>query len=330
MAINSLVAGLLTKNLDPETAKLLDQQLQQEQRQQQLQPTQYGGRFGGLLTATSGAIKSAQMAGQDIGGALMGDTPKQGALEQKAIAEKQKQMQQRQKQTAEAARLINQRLSTQLKDAPPEQAKQLKQDAANLIRGVARGDVDANKLVNAMLTQQPKERKANTQVITNKNTGEVVLYDKDTQQVVDTIFQGKDTNLQGDRFKHYDYNDSENKPLRATYNSIMSSDNKKFEGVRKDITALQSVVVDRSWYNPSKWFGSDTVKELGDENFQKQIELTVLQTAHNIQKNSKEPMTATQAIEKAVQFVKNNQNPFAVTNQSTVPTGITLSGSLNK
>lgn len=325
---NELIRGLLSKSLDPETARLLDQQLQQRQ----LQPTQYGGRFGNLLTAASGAIKSAQQAGRDVGGAITGrDT--RGVLERKAMADQQRQLQQRQKDVAEAARLINQRAREQIKNATPEQAKQIRQQSADLIRNVARGTVDANELVSKMVTEQPKERKANTQIVTNRNTGEVVLYDKDTQQVVDTIFQAKPENAVSgtNKFKHFDYIDTENKPLRGVFNSIMNSESEKFKGLRSEIQGLQSTVVDRSWYNPARWFGEKQVEELGDEDFQKQIELTVLQTAHNIQKNSTEPMTPQQAIQKAVAFVKNNQNPFAPTtqSQSSVPTGIKLSGAIN-
>ena len=46
-------SGLLTQNMSPEQARLLDQQL----RDTQFQGQQYGGRTGGFMTAASGAIQ---------------------------------------------------------------------------------------------------------------------------------------------------------------------------------------------------------------------------------------------------------------------------------
>lgn len=78
-------SGLLTQNMSPEQARLLDQQL----RDKQFQGQQYGGRTGGFMTAASGAIQGAAKAGQGLSGMLTGKTYT-GANEQEAIAAQKK------------------------------------------------------------------------------------------------------------------------------------------------------------------------------------------------------------------------------------------------
>jgi hypothetical protein len=72
--------GLLTRNMSPEQARLLDQQL----RDKQFQGQQYGGRTGGFMTAASGAIQGAAKAGQGLSGMLTGKRFV-GANEQEAV-----------------------------------------------------------------------------------------------------------------------------------------------------------------------------------------------------------------------------------------------------
>lgn len=79
--------GLLTRNMSPEQARLLDQQL----RDKQFEGQQYGGRTGGFMTAASGAIQGAAKAGQGLSGMLTGKRFV-GANEQEAV--KSQQMQQ--------------------------------------------------------------------------------------------------------------------------------------------------------------------------------------------------------------------------------------------
>lgn len=77
-------SGLLTQNMSPEQARLLDQQL----RDKQFQGQQYGGRTGGFMTAASGAIQGAAKAGQGLSGMLTGKTYT-GANEQAAVQQQQ-------------------------------------------------------------------------------------------------------------------------------------------------------------------------------------------------------------------------------------------------
>lgn len=79
-------SGLLTQNMSPEQARLLDQQL----RDKQFQGQQYGGRTGGFMTAASGAIQGAAKAGQGLSGMLTGKTYT-GANEQAAVQRQQTQ-----------------------------------------------------------------------------------------------------------------------------------------------------------------------------------------------------------------------------------------------
>ena len=79
-------SGLLTQNMSPEQARLLDQQL----RDKQFQGQQYGGRTGGFMTAASGAIQGAAKAGQGLSGMLTGKTYT-GANEQAAVQAQQQQ-----------------------------------------------------------------------------------------------------------------------------------------------------------------------------------------------------------------------------------------------
>jgi len=61
--MNAQQSGLLTQNMTPEQARLLDQQL----RQKQFQGKDYGGgALGGFLTSASGAIQGAAGAGQGL------------------------------------------------------------------------------------------------------------------------------------------------------------------------------------------------------------------------------------------------------------------------
>jgi len=61
--MNAQQSGLLTQNMTPEQARLLDQQL----RQKQFQGKNYGGgALGGFLTSASGAIQGAAGAGQGL------------------------------------------------------------------------------------------------------------------------------------------------------------------------------------------------------------------------------------------------------------------------
>lgn len=76
--------GLLTRNMSPEQARLLDQQL----RDTQFQGQQYGGRTGGFMTAASGAIQGAAKAGQGLSGMLTGKRFV-GANEQEAVQAQQ-------------------------------------------------------------------------------------------------------------------------------------------------------------------------------------------------------------------------------------------------
>ncbi len=76
--------GLLTRNMSPEQARLLDQQL----RDKQFQGQQYGGRTGGFMTAASGAIQGAAKAGQGLSGMLTGKRFV-GANEQEAVQAQQ-------------------------------------------------------------------------------------------------------------------------------------------------------------------------------------------------------------------------------------------------
>lgn len=93
---SSIASGLLTQNLDPVTARLIDQQLAKQQdaaaRAAATEPTQYGGKFGALLTATSGAMKQGVQTGADLAGFVKDRVvaPKAGTLEKVAV-ERQKQ-----------------------------------------------------------------------------------------------------------------------------------------------------------------------------------------------------------------------------------------------
>lgn len=110
---SSIAAGLLTQNLDPVTARLIDQQLSKQQdaaaRAAALEPTQYGGKYGQLLTATSGAIKSGQQAMFDLAGAVKDRVvePKKGTLELMAMKRE------------EQAKLIRDQLKTALSSDDP-------------------------------------------------------------------------------------------------------------------------------------------------------------------------------------------------------------------
>ena len=87
-------SGLLTQNMSPEQARLLDQQL----RDKQFQGQQYGGRTGGFMTAASGAIQGAAKAGQGLSGMLTGKTytgaNEQAAVQQQQAAQQAKQLDQ--------------------------------------------------------------------------------------------------------------------------------------------------------------------------------------------------------------------------------------------
>ena len=90
--------GLLTRNMSPEQARLLDQQL----RDKQFEGQQYGGRTGGFMTAASGAIQGAAKAGQGLSGMLTGKRFV-GANEQEAVQAQQ---------TAQQSQQLDQTIST--------------------------------------------------------------------------------------------------------------------------------------------------------------------------------------------------------------------------
>ena len=350
---NDLIRGLLSKNLDPETAKLMDAQL----RQQQQQPTQYGGRFGGLLTATSGAIKSAQEAGRQIGGALSGQDMR-GPVE-KAAAAKQKQKQQR---VGEAARLVNQQLAKQLKGATPEQAMEMKQKAASVIRNVASGTIDADKFIGSMLTAPSKEDKK--QVITGKDGGRY-LYNKTQGRIEQTILPPKGQDGRSNRIlmstpegilsinpdDHSDkemiyaftkedkkprpkivpFNEDKHVGITQSFNAIMS-DPKLSPDARDNYVKLTQQDSD-SWAITKYFFGD---KEDRPEQTVEALNVAIKQMALNIQMNS--GVDNITAVEQAIQFVNAGENPFEQEQKhrqqnmssTSVPTKIKLTGSVNE
>lgn len=350
---NDLIRGLLSKNLDPETAKLMDAQL----RQQQQQPTQYGGRFGGLLTATSGAIKSAQEAGRQIGGALSGQDMR-GPVE-KAAAAKQKQKQQR---VGEAARLVNQQLAKQLKGATPEQAMEMKQKAASVIRNVASGTIDADKFIGSMITAPSKEDK--TQVITGSDGGKY-LYNKTQRRIEQTILPPKGQDGKSNRtlmstpegiysinnddhsdkslvvkFSKEDnktkpkltpFNEDKHSGITQSFNAI-KQDPKLSPKARKTYADLTQQDSD-SWAITKYFFGK---KEDRPEQTVQALDGAIKQMALNIQMNS--GVDNITAVEQAIQFVNARENPFEQEQKqrqqnmssTSVPTKIKLTGSVNK
>ena len=354
---NDLIRGLLSKNLDPETAKLMDAQL----RQQQQQPTQYGGRFGGLLTATSGAIKSAQEAGRQIGGALSGQDMR-GPIEKAAAAKQGQQLKQKQQRVGEVARLVNQQLAKQLKGATPEQAMEMKQKAASVIRNVASGTIDADKFIGSMLTAPSKEDKK--QVITG-NDGGKYLYNKTQRRIEQTILPPKGQDGRSNRTlmstpegilsinkdDHSDkemiyeftpeekktkpkivpFNEDKHSGITQSFNAI-KQDPKLSPKARKNYTDLTQQDSD-SWAITKYFFGD---KEDRPEQTVQALDGAIKQMALNIQLNS--GVNTITAVEEAIKFVKAGENPFEQeqkqrqqnTSSTSVPKKIKLTGSVNE
>lgn len=157
--MSNLIKDLLT----PEQGRLLDNQLRQQKLNQGV--TNYGSdAIGKLLTSVSGAQRASAGFGM-LGERLMGGRQK-GVNEMQAVqaqqlkqAEQAEKLKQTQNRTGEAARLVNQDLQRQLKNASPEEAKQLKQKAANTIRNVAMGNIDAEGVITGLLDKEPEKPK---------------------------------------------------------------------------------------------------------------------------------------------------------------------------
>ena len=156
------MANMIKDLLAPEQAKLLDDQLRKQSLQQGV--TNYGNdSMGKFLTAASGAQRASEGFGMAAQRAIAGRQI--GANEAKAVqaqqlkqAEKAEKLKQTQNRTGEAARLVTQDMQRQLKKASPEEAKQIKQKAANTIRNVAMGNIDAEGVITGLLDKEPPEK----------------------------------------------------------------------------------------------------------------------------------------------------------------------------
>lgn len=156
--MNGQQAGLLTQNMSPEQARLLDQQL----RQKQFQGKNFGGggALGNFLTSASGAIQGAAGAGQGVA-ERFGAKRSVGANEQQAM------------KSQEAMQAKQQRIQQQLQGKSPEQLAVIERNA------LAAGQkelAEAAKSIRDTYTQKEAKYLAPTEVMDSQGNVQPVRF----------------------------------------------------------------------------------------------------------------------------------------------------------